>query len=176
MLSVTPASVRNLSAEDKNKEILRLGIIAELDAISLYEQLATETGNSHIAKTLLDIAKEEKTHAGEFQFLLLQIDEEQKRELVEGQKEVEKLAAQNPRCRICGEYGENCGCENPKINVLNAVSFKIRGSSLMLINEQNHTVTLANGRVIKFSDLHEYEMRIVRNYKMYLKAMELYRE
>lgn len=44
---------------------------AELDAISLYEQLAALTKDRQIKKTLLDIAKEEKTHVGEFEALLL---------------------------------------------------------------------------------------------------------
>lgn len=74
-----------------DKEILRLGIIAELDAISLYEQLAKKTGNKKVKEVLLDIAKEEKTHAGEFQALLLEEDKEQLRELKEGEKEVKKV-------------------------------------------------------------------------------------
>ena len=74
-----------------DRETLRVGIIAELDAINLYEQLAAITGNENIKKVLLDIAKEEKTHAGEFQALLLERDEEQKGGLEEGKKEVDEL-------------------------------------------------------------------------------------
>jgi rubrerythrin len=40
---------------------------------------------------LLDIAKEEKTHVGGFQTLLLAFDQEQAKELEEGKKEVEEL-------------------------------------------------------------------------------------
>jgi rubrerythrin len=40
---------------------------------------------------LMDIAKEEKTHVGEFQTLLLRLDKEQERELEEGRKEVEEI-------------------------------------------------------------------------------------
>ena len=76
-----------------DKEILRTGIIAELDAINLYEQMAAMTGNENIKKILLDIAKEEKTHMGEFQALLLREDKEQVKELEEGKKEVEELTA-----------------------------------------------------------------------------------
>lgn len=46
--------------------MLRLGIIAELDAISLYEQLAAATEDKNIKKVFLDFAKEGKTHMGEF--------------------------------------------------------------------------------------------------------------
>jgi rubrerythrin len=70
MLSTIPANLEKIKKEDLDNEILRVGIIAELDAINLYEQMAAMTGNEHIKKTLLDIAKEEKTHMGEFQTLL----------------------------------------------------------------------------------------------------------
>ena len=53
--------------------------------------MAAMTGNENIKKILLDIAKEEKTHAGEFQALLLREDREQLEELEEGKKEVEEL-------------------------------------------------------------------------------------
>jgi rubrerythrin len=49
------------------------------------------TGNENIKKILLDIAKEEKTHMGEFQALLLGEDREQIKELEEGKKEVKEL-------------------------------------------------------------------------------------
>jgi rubrerythrin len=44
-----------------------------------------------VKKVLLDIAKEEKTHMGEFQALLLRQDREQVEELEKGKKEVEEL-------------------------------------------------------------------------------------
>ena len=69
---------------------MRLAIIAELDAVSLYEQLAAATENKAIREVLLDVAKEEKTHVGEFQTLLLREDEEQVEELKNGKEEVEK--------------------------------------------------------------------------------------
>ena len=75
---------------DLDKEILRAGIIAELDAINLYEQMAALTTNKNIRKILLDIAREEKTHVGEFQTLLLKEDKEFEKELEEGKKEVEE--------------------------------------------------------------------------------------
>ena len=67
-------------------------MIAELDAINLYEQLAAYAQNSDTKKVLLDIAKEEKTHVGEFQALLLKKDAEQVRELEKGKNEVEELS------------------------------------------------------------------------------------
>jgi rubrerythrin len=60
--------------------------------VNLYEQLAAMATNSTIRAILLDIAREEKTHVGEFQAMLLKIDKEQEIELAEGKKEVEELA------------------------------------------------------------------------------------
>jgi len=91
MLSQIPINLEKLKKEDLDKEILRVGIIAELDAVSLYEQLTAMTDKDSLKKVFLDIAKEEKTHVGEFQTLLLQIDAEQVNELEEGKKEVEEL-------------------------------------------------------------------------------------
>ena len=69
-----------------------MGIIAELDAVSLYEQLAARTKSETIKKVFADIAKEEKTHVGEFQALLLKEDTEQIAELEKGKKEIDDLA------------------------------------------------------------------------------------
>jgi len=91
MLSTIPINIEKVKKEDLDKEILRVGIIAELDAVNLYEQMAAMTENETIKKILLDIAKEEKTHVGEFQTLLLKEDTEQEKELEEGKKEVNEL-------------------------------------------------------------------------------------
>jgi len=90
MLSKIPLDLQKIRKEHLDKEILRAGIIAELDAINLYEQMAALTTNKNIKKILLDIAREEKTHVGEFQTLLLMEDKEQAKELEEGRKEVEE--------------------------------------------------------------------------------------
>jgi len=70
MLSQIPIDLSKVKKEELDREILRVGVIAELDAVNLYEQLAAMTENENIKKILLDIAKEEKTHVGEFQALL----------------------------------------------------------------------------------------------------------
>ena len=90
MMSVIPIDLSKVKKENIDREILRVGIIAELDAINLYEQMAEYTQNNDIKKVILDIAREEKTHVGEFQTLLLQLDKQQVKELEEGRKEVEK--------------------------------------------------------------------------------------
>lgn len=91
MLSKIPINLEKIRREDLDKEILRVGILAELDAVNLYEQMAAMTEDENIKKILLDIAKEEKTHLGEFQALLLKLDGEQKEELEKGKKEVDEL-------------------------------------------------------------------------------------
>ena len=93
MLSQIPIDLKKIKKKDLDKEILRVGIIAELDAINLYEQMAAMTENGTIKKVLLDIAKEEKTHVGEFQALLLKEDAEQEKELKKGKKEIEELTS-----------------------------------------------------------------------------------
>lgn len=88
MLSQIPIDFKKMKKEDIDKEILRVGMIAELDAVSLYEQMAAITENRDIKRVLLDIAKEEKTHVGEFHALLLKEDKEQESELKAGKQEV----------------------------------------------------------------------------------------
>ena len=91
MLSDIPKSLEKVSGADLDKEILRVGMIAELDAVSLYEQLSVMTENEDLKKVLLDIAKEEKTHVGEFEELLKRMDKEYVGEIESGKKEVEEL-------------------------------------------------------------------------------------
>ncbi len=90
LLSKIPVDIQDVSEENIDKEILRVAIIAELDAINLYEQMASLTKKTDIKKILMDVAKEEKTHVGEFQALLLRFDTQQKKELEAGAEEVEE--------------------------------------------------------------------------------------
>jgi rubrerythrin len=91
LLSQIPIILDKVDQKDLDKEILRLAVIAELDAINLYEQMASMTESENLKKVLLDIAKEEKTHVGEFQALLLKEDKEQEQELAKGKAEVDEL-------------------------------------------------------------------------------------
>ncbi len=91
MLANTPFDLQKIPEKDIDKQLLRVGIQAELDAISLYEQMAAMTPNEHMKKILLAVAKEEKEHVGEFQTLLLERDEEQVKEMEKGRREVEEM-------------------------------------------------------------------------------------
>jgi rubrerythrin len=91
MLSKIPIDMGKIKSEDLDREILRVAIIGELDAINLYEELVNMTESPDIKAVLLDVAEEEKTHVGEFQAMLLRKDKQQKIELKKGREEVEEL-------------------------------------------------------------------------------------
>ncbi len=81
---------QKLDEKRTDLQILRTGIIAELDAINLYEQMAAMAKDKRIKETLMDIAREEKAHVGEFESLLFELDKEQAKEYEDGKKEVEE--------------------------------------------------------------------------------------
>jgi len=91
MLSQIPTDLDKVDKKDLDKEILRVAVIAELDAINLYEQMADLTANEILKKVLLEVAREEKTHVGEFQTMLLEADKEQEKELAAGKAEIDEL-------------------------------------------------------------------------------------
>ena len=60
MLSQIPIKLEKLSREKLDMELLRVGMIAELDAVNLYEQLAAATDNDDLKKVEeLEKGKEE---------------------------------------------------------------------------------------------------------------------
>ena len=91
MFSKIPVDFNKVNKSELNNVILRVAIMGEMDAINLYEQMAALTDNDDIRKVMLDIAKEEKAHVGEFQTLLLRLDKEQAQALEQGEKEVREL-------------------------------------------------------------------------------------
>ncbi|MDH5815195.1 MAG: ferritin family protein [Candidatus Nezhaarchaeota archaeon] len=72
-------------------EALRIAIIAELDAVNLYLQFARACSDEKAKRVFEGIAKEEKTHVGEFLALLRRLDTEQELQLKAGEKEVEEM-------------------------------------------------------------------------------------
>ena len=73
---------------------IRFSIAAEYEAIQLYEQLAESTDNELAKKVLLDIAREEIVHAGEFLRLLKELQPDEEANYGEGTKEVEEMIAE----------------------------------------------------------------------------------
>ncbi len=72
---------------------IRFMVAAEYEAIQLYEQLAESTDHALARKVLLDIADEEKEHAGEFQRLLQEIAPQDEEFYEEGRGETEENIA-----------------------------------------------------------------------------------
>lgn len=76
------------SKKMSDEDILRQAIIAELDAVSLYEQMARSASNEELKRVLLDVAREEKVHVGEFEAVLKKLDKEHTSALEDGEAEV----------------------------------------------------------------------------------------
>ena len=78
--------------ESELARAIRLNIAAELDAVHLYESHAEATDNPLAREVLLDIAREERAHVGEFQKLLNILISDEGSVLAEGAGEVEHMA------------------------------------------------------------------------------------
>jgi len=70
---------------------IRFVIAAEYEAIQLYTQIAESTDNQVVKMVMLDIADEEKVHAGEFLRLLREIEPSEEEFYQDGYREVEEL-------------------------------------------------------------------------------------
>ena len=69
---------------------IRFMIAAEYEAIQLYMQLAESTDDELAKEVLIDIANEERVHAGEFLKLLYHLDPEEENYYKESFEEVEE--------------------------------------------------------------------------------------
>jgi rubrerythrin len=83
-----------LSNSKKGKErdvaIARLAMIAELDAVNLYEQMIQYVTDADLKTILQDIANEEKVHSGEFEYILSDLDPQWEEFEDEGEEEAEE--------------------------------------------------------------------------------------
>jgi len=79
------------AGKERDTQILRLGMIAELDAVNLYNKLAELASDKRVSKLMLDVSREEKVHAGEFKTLLEEIDPDFEKTEDEGEKEADDL-------------------------------------------------------------------------------------
>ena len=76
-LFVQAAEIEALpKGEERDMQILRLSISAELDASNLYEKFIALAQSEKIAEVLTSISEEEKVHVGELKALLEQTDPE----------------------------------------------------------------------------------------------------
>ncbi|MEN6386858.1 MAG: ferritin family protein [Phycisphaerales bacterium] len=74
---------------------IRLNLSAEEEAVNIYLAHADATDNELAKKVLIDIADEERVHAGEFQRLLNILVEDEEEKLAEGADEVNEMAGEN---------------------------------------------------------------------------------
>ena len=69
---------------------IRFMIAAEYEAIQMYTQLAESTDNKLAQEVLVDIANEERVHAGEFLRLLKELEPKEQEYYADGAGEVEE--------------------------------------------------------------------------------------
>lgn len=88
-----PFSVKKSDRKLTHNELvrsIRMMIAAEYEAVQLYQEIAESTDNVLAQKVLIDIADEEKVHAGEFLRLLHELDPNEQKFYDEGAQEVEE--------------------------------------------------------------------------------------
>ncbi len=73
---------------------IRLNLAAEHEAVHLYMAHADATDHPLAKKVLIDIANEERVHAGEFSRLLEILTGDEAKWLAEGAEEVDEMAAE----------------------------------------------------------------------------------
>ncbi|TGC08158.1 ferritin family protein [Methanolobus halotolerans] len=76
MFSEIPVNLKIVAEKDLDKEIMRAAMIAELDAVNLYESMASLTESEDLKAILMDVAREEKVHVAMFQTVLMEVDKE----------------------------------------------------------------------------------------------------
>lgn len=84
------ANDRKLTHQELVRAI-RYMIAAEYEAIQLYMQLAESTDHALAQAVLIDIANEEREHAGEFLRLLKELEPEEEKFYQKGYEEVEEI-------------------------------------------------------------------------------------
>lgn len=84
---------RKLTPEELIRAI-RLNLAAEHEAVHVYMAHAEATDNPLAKKVLIDIANEERVHAGEFARLISILTGDEDSYLAEGAQEVDQMAAE----------------------------------------------------------------------------------
>ena len=90
----SPFAGLKLDRKLTNEELIRAArfmIAAEYEAVQLYMQLAESTDNAAAQAVLVDIADEERVHAGEFLKLLHHLAPDEQKIYDEGYEEVEEI-------------------------------------------------------------------------------------
>ncbi len=85
---------RKLTVDELIRAI-RLDLAAEHEAVHLYMAHAEATDHPLAKKVLIDIANEERVHAGEFSRLIAILTGDEDKFLAEGAEEVDEMAAED---------------------------------------------------------------------------------
>lgn len=72
-------------------QMLRKGIAEEMEAINKYEKFAEQASDPRVRTLFLDVAKEEKIHAEEFEELLERLDPEMEEVDDEAEEEIKTM-------------------------------------------------------------------------------------
>ena len=90
-------NVKNCDKKFNEEEIIRairFNIAAEYEATQLYQQIAAATDNAFVKKVVLEIADEERVHAGELLMLLTHLCPNEAKLYEKGAQEVEEIIAE----------------------------------------------------------------------------------
>lgn len=93
LLQINPMELKKLPPLLKDREMLRLAIIAELDAVTLYEQMAENASDETVKEVFKDVAYEEKVHVEEFTQVMEKVseDDELEKAVKQAEDEVDKM-------------------------------------------------------------------------------------
>lgn len=110
---------RKLTSEELIRAI-RLNLAAEHEAVHIYMAHADATDNPLAKKVLIDIANEERVHAGEFARLIAILTGDEDSFLAEGAQEVDQMAAelQAPTSQNAQKSGSEDATEETTIGSL----------------------------------------------------------
>ncbi len=80
----------NLSKEDLVRA-LRCMIVAEFDAINLYQKLSESTDNPMVKRIMTEVANDERRHVGSFLKMLVEVEPSEEQFYQDGIVEADKL-------------------------------------------------------------------------------------
>ena len=73
MHKITVSDLTNVAPEELDKEILKMAVLNELEAINDLEKMAEMTRNRELRATILNVIREKRMAVGQFQAHLMQM-------------------------------------------------------------------------------------------------------
>lgn len=74
LVELTKEKIKSIGTQESDQDMIRSAIIAELDAISLYQSHIYNLHDSDAKRVIVHIMNEEKEHASELWCLLMKLD------------------------------------------------------------------------------------------------------